>query len=343
MRGLAILSIVFHNYIHQGRFGFAMQNESSFDIARTMDFLAGLGHGVGNTLCEIGSFLGWLGVPVFVFLSGYGLVKKYESPSSPDLAPLPYIKHSWMKLFKLMLPGILFFAIYLELRGLGGLSTQARYVLYLSLLGNLFGIDSMSPSIYWYFGLTFELYLVYLFFNKYRSNRILACGLILPLLIQGVCLFFGFDSILHYNLRNVLGWMSVFCFGMLSGRSVFLIERIQRWPIAILFIVFVLSGSLMSLCNFASWSWLTIHYPALFFFLSLMLIIDRIPVLSYAFAGIGAFSSLVFVCHPIARALVNDYDPGVSLSLELLCYVLVTIILVFIFSLIRNKVPILGK
>lgn len=158
LKGLAILSIALHNFIHQIRFGFAQQNESSFNIDNTINFFQGLNEGGWNTLLQFSSFLGWIGVPVFVFLSGYGLVRKYES-SSNIVKTGPYICHSWAKLFSMMLPGILFFAVFMQLTGYGGFHVQIKYAAYLSMLGNLFGLYELTPGVYWYFGLTFELYL----------------------------------------------------------------------------------------------------------------------------------------------------------------------------------------
>ena len=73
LRGLAILSIILHNFIHLPQFGFTEQNESSFVVQRTQDFLAGLGlasymcseicfhSSVGSAFLSLSSFpgMGW--------------------------------------------------------------------------------------------------------------------------------------------------------------------------------------------------------------------------------------------------------------------------------------------
>ena len=254
LRGLAILSIVLHNFFHQERFGFAQQNEGSFDLGRTADFLAGLGDGLGNALCEISSFLGWLGVPVFVFLSGYGLARKYESSPAGSLAVLPHIKHSWLKLFKLMLPGVLFCAVFMQMSGYGGAGAMARYAVYLSLLGNLAGMPAPTPGVYWYFGLTFELYVCYILFERYRDRRILLAGFVLPLLLQFFLLLTGKDGLLNYNLNNLVGWLPVFVTGIGAAR----LRRENGNPrnnALLPVLLLAVSSALLVACNLSRWGW----------------------------------------------------------------------------------------
>ena len=58
-----------------------------------------------NLFGELFSFLGWIGVPVFVFLTGYGLASKY--PCKADIDAYKYLKFNYLKLFLLLLLGIL--------------------------------------------------------------------------------------------------------------------------------------------------------------------------------------------------------------------------------------------
>ena len=257
LRGLAILAIVLHNFLHQTRFGFTGQNESAFQLERTHDFLAGVfSGGFWNAFGEVFSFLGWIGVPVFVFLSGYGLVKKYEQDPSP-MRTWPYVIHSWLKLFLLMLPGVLFCAVFNQIIGLGGLHVQLKYAAYLSLLGNLFGLDTLTPSIYWYFGLTFELYLVYIVLNKHRSKVLLAIGIVFPLILQFFLLYAGKDSIVHFNLRNLIGWLPVFCTAVILGRHEKYGERPdEKTPWWVFLVLLFISSALLIPCNTYPWCWI---------------------------------------------------------------------------------------
>ena len=342
LRGLAIFAIVLHNFLHQTRFGFTTQNESSFDPARTQEFLGRVcQEGFWNSLGEIFSFLGWIGVPVFVFLSGYGLVKKYEQGSAPLVIPT-YLKHSWLKLFLLMLPGILFCALFNQFMGLGGLHTHIRYAIYLSLLGNFVGIDTMTPSIYWYFGLTFELYLVYLFLHRFRSKRILLICVAAPLVLQLVLLLFGQDNLVHFNLRNFIGWLPVFATGIYAGRRESLRAEWQentppRW---LYLLLLILSAGLIVLCNLSPWSWVFIHFAALLFFYCLVKAFEGLAPAEALPALIGSYASFVFACHPIARIIVNECHLGAhgwNPGLELLLYVILVIALTPLYKVIVVK------
>lgn len=72
LRGVAILFIVLHNYLHYPQFGFSGENEMSFSAAKAEGFFSAITVG-SNLIGEFISHLGWIGVPVFVFLTGYGI------------------------------------------------------------------------------------------------------------------------------------------------------------------------------------------------------------------------------------------------------------------------------
>ena len=77
LRGIAILGIILHNYCHF--LGFAVkENEYTFNVDKPMqlaDRLLSLNH---DLFIHILSFFGHYGVPLFLFISGFGLVMKYE-------------------------------------------------------------------------------------------------------------------------------------------------------------------------------------------------------------------------------------------------------------------------
>ena len=86
-RAYAIIAIFLHNYIHWLP-NTPQENEFEFDVIRHWDFIHSIESG-NDIFINLLSYLGHLGVPVFVFLSGYGLAQKYGqqtimSSYSPD-------------------------------------------------------------------------------------------------------------------------------------------------------------------------------------------------------------------------------------------------------------------
>ena len=90
LRGIAILGIILHNYCHF--LGFAVkENEYTFTLAKPMQLLDRIMTLNHDLLVHVLSFFGHYGVPVFLFISGFGLVCKYEQKTQQKAGALPYI------------------------------------------------------------------------------------------------------------------------------------------------------------------------------------------------------------------------------------------------------------
>ena len=126
LRGLAIIGIFLHNYCHW--LGpIVKENEYQY-IQHNVDWLAQvIVNPDFNLPIHLLSFFGHYGVPVFLFLSAYGLVMKYEA--KPHLSaeqeaqiyhisgeksgwritwrdPLRFVRYHYLKLFKMMITGL---------------------------------------------------------------------------------------------------------------------------------------------------------------------------------------------------------------------------------------------
>lgn len=172
MRGLAILSISLHNFIHKAIWGYAQQNELKFDVDNTWTFFEHISKDCSffTIIAESISFVGWFGVPVFVFLSGYGLMMKYKDKSMllDRGQKFAYIKHNYTKLLLLTLPAAVFFVIPFLISGYW--SRVAEMLFSLTFLNSLFSgiiidLHYITPS-FWYFSLAFQLYIVFLIIRK---------------------------------------------------------------------------------------------------------------------------------------------------------------------------------
>ena len=87
LRGLAILSIILHNYTHWMH-GAIFENEfmyQSWHVSKLLDYLS---HPDGRLPLQFFSFFGHYGVVIFVFLSAYGLEKKYGR-TTKEVRPPP--------------------------------------------------------------------------------------------------------------------------------------------------------------------------------------------------------------------------------------------------------------
>ena len=78
LRGIAIIGIFLHNYCHW--LGFAVkENEYTFRMSNCRNLMKAVASPDANLAVHLVSFFGHYGVPVFLFLSAFGLVMKYES------------------------------------------------------------------------------------------------------------------------------------------------------------------------------------------------------------------------------------------------------------------------
>ena len=164
LRGIAILGIILHNYCHF--LGFAVkENEYTFNVDKPMqlaDRLLSLNH---DLFIHILSFFGHYGVPLFLFISGFGLVAKYEQKErDKTVGVLSFTWYHYAKLLRLMFLGYIAFAVvsYLHPHGYHGYTfgrVVAQLLMYINMLPDPDHI--IKPGPYWYFGLTLQLYIVY--------------------------------------------------------------------------------------------------------------------------------------------------------------------------------------
>ncbi len=113
LKGLAISAIVLHNFFH--KVSPARENEFFFHPDGFGVFLQTVSH-PPLAIQAFFSFFGYLGVPVFIFLSAYGLSKRYWDDSS---SWAQFMGRRIRKLFPIfgvvVLPWMLFYALHMGL------------------------------------------------------------------------------------------------------------------------------------------------------------------------------------------------------------------------------------
>jgi peptidoglycan/LPS O-acetylase OafA/YrhL len=92
-KGMAILLIVTHNFMH--KFPMPKQNEFAFHNDRFADFIYALQAEPENILRLILAYLGHFGVQIFIFLSAYGMTKKTLTQR------VPYPVFIWDRVLKI--------------------------------------------------------------------------------------------------------------------------------------------------------------------------------------------------------------------------------------------------
>ena len=178
LRGLAIIGIFLHNYCHW--LGpIVKENEYQY-IQRNVDWLHQVMASPDGWLpMHLLSFFGHYGVPVFLFLSAYGLVLKYESGPRitqgaerfsitgrhlPNLGEgLRFVRYHYLKLFKMMIVGFVAFTM------LDYLTPGPHHYQSLDIIAMLGMFNNVLPNPdriiwpgpFWFFGLMLQLYIIY--------------------------------------------------------------------------------------------------------------------------------------------------------------------------------------
>lgn len=343
LRGLAILSIMFHNYLHMKRFGFCVENEGSFVQEKADAFFQVLAHpmGKGGIVFHSGSFLGWLGVSVFVFLTGYGLALKY--PPSVRIDKYNFLKNSYLKLFFLLFPALLFFTGLDVLHG--SWDHIAKRLIELSMMSNLYYSQlRVDPGVYWYFSLTFQFYILYCLGRKWFKPWLL---LVLSVLSMAALYWLSVGKMpgLLRNFRACCtGWFPLFALGIWFARD----ERPGKWLAEMgrghAFVLLLLFSALVVAMNARLVPWLAVPIAGLFAFFALAKLFVGIPPFDGMLKWIGGISAGIFVCHPIMRyllslpAIANMLNiggtpvPGRALVVSLCVYAVLTFVMAFFYQ-----------
>ena len=319
LRGIAIVSIMLHNYCHWLPFA-VPENEFSFDLEKYIHFWNAISW--DTIFIQFFSFWGHLGVSVFVLLSGYGLVLKYDNTT---INWKSFIVKHYKKLCIPMVLGliayyvVLFIINYPNNKNLLTIIPLNRFFAQLTLIINFLPNPHrlVAPGPYWYFGLTMQLYLIYLLLIYKRSIKtitaIALCVLLFSFLLDNN------PQLLISTKFNSIGWLFPFIYGIIMGRRTFNLSIYQTYSIvAITFI-------LIPLFAFSYYTWLLI--PLLVAIMA-TLIISIIPtIIINTFDAVGKLSLYIFVLHPITREITIQYGQNDNPHIGITLYLALTFII----------------
>ena len=341
LKGIGILGIMLHNYCHLLPASIK-ENEYGFLIQHWEQLQRYFEHGIDlRIILHLLSIFGHYGVPVFIFLSAYGLVQKYERPDAPRVSRFEFIGNHYLKLFRLMILGYIVahvscLIIY------GNWATPLKYV-----IGGLFMvtnvIQSPNPSFvypgpYWFLGLMVELYIIYRLL-LYRPGDSLWHGvggpvlLILVSWLPQVFLSSPDDYFTLLSMRYNFFQVGIeFALGLLCARYLGQLN----WSKWLWTGIMVIAGVMVyySQSNYQLWLW---SHP--FVVLAVIGFIKITPKwLMKALVWVGALSSFIFIVHPIVRLYMFDKDVTLVL-VRLTAYAAISILAAMLYRWVLSFVP----
>lgn len=350
LRGIAIVGIVLHNYCHWLR-PIVKENEYQFNQHNVDWFNHVMANGFNErTFFHLLSFFGHYGVPIFLFLSAYGLVMKYEGVKTQNLPDsgstnepnaLSFLRYHWLKLFRMMIVGFAAFVLVDAMtegqHHYEVIDIAAQMGLFNNLLPN--PDDIIWPGPYWFFGLMLQLYIVYRLF-LYRKGwtwvvAFIAVCTIIELLCDpngeplnrwrynfvGGMLPFGLGLLYAKYMRNV----SLRIYGATFIVSLLLIRFGSNHFFTWLFVpMFVCSASVSFVKLLSYWN---THYPKYTF------------GIAKTFDWLGVISAALFISHPITRKIIIPISRGGDYWTGLLLYIITSVCVAWLFKEIMRRVP----
>lgn len=343
MRGIAILAIVLHNYCHFiGKI--VKENEYQFFTSNNDRLWQVISHPDELLPVHLLSYFGHYGVPVFLFLSGYGLVKKYET-SDETVGTLPFIRYNYLKLLRMLIVGFsLFICVDMVTPGRFPFhwdNVIAQLLMYINVLPTPDKI--IWPGIYWFFGLMIELYIVYRLALYRRSSWWVVALIAICWLLQAFCDPEG--ETLNRLRYNFIGGMLPFGLGIIVARvrrlrtNSSLLTDTASAPYGLMlwlpvFIVAVVLVAAMGFC-FHSWFWI----PAVIIIGTIALVKVMPKWMLSIFIWVGGISAAMFVAHPIARKLFITVAWKQDIYDGLMLYIIATVALSWAVKQLIDRIP----
>ena len=316
LKGIAILSIMLHNLLHLLPRAVA-ENEFEFSVRNIHRVVYEFhhSHDVWSIVSALISHFGHYGVSIFLFLSGYGLVMKYEKSSS-SIPPIPsFIWQHMNKLWGLMLPGfVVAFFFLIDWNTFTLQLKDSNPWLTFAFLGNFFKFDTLLYGPWWFFSLMLQFYILYrLVLYRWKSPILLWSLVLVSIIIMWwsneshIRVSISHSSLLRYIRVSAFGHLLPFALGISAARwsGGVLMTRWQKQCSPLLQktigVGTSILGFLLLFCSaFHIIFWLFSPIFAIMAIVPLTVILQR-SVWRLGWEHIGFYSSALFVYHPIIR------------------------------------------
>ena len=341
LRGLAIIGIFLHNYCHW--LGpVVKENEYTFSQHNVDWLTAVMASPDGLLPAHLVSFFGHYGVPVFLFLSAYGLELKYgRSLYAPAFR---FVAYHWKKLFSMMIVGFVSFTIVDAMTPGRWHYTLTQVVAQLAMVNNLLPDPDHNiwPGPFWFFGLMLQLYAVYRLL-LYKRHWAWTVGAMVVCL--GVQLAFAPESeALNWYRYNFMGGMLPFGLGLLYARYGNRIILTHLNTLSLLVSV-VFCGFLVMWMSASYLLWSVVPLVVCIlcvYVVKLLTQAARRPVGAWLMARLvwmGEISAALFVIHPVLRKVFIPISRHGDIYTGLLLYAIAAIGAAWLIRLVMTKIP----
>ncbi len=334
MRGLAIILIVLNNFGHKIN-GVHRDNEFNYSYDSVLGFIDSITNNSGLMPLELLSFFSPYGVMLFIFLSGYGLVLKYEKGTGMSVSNTFFVIDHYKKLFVMQAKGLTFFFLVYLIFESKEIIAIVPFLKQLLLTGNILSHHFIIPGPYWFFCMIFEMYLIYRFVLCRCSSSIVAFLALVSLVIMAFLEPNG--KIITYVRMNIGLALLPFCLGVLIARhwrnSWNFMD--SKWKC---FISFFFSFVLLTLCKFNFYSWLIMPIFIVVNSISLVKLLIDNKTISQVLAWLGGLSGVIFVVHPALREiLISRTNESGQCYEVIILYFFLTIVLSYMLRPVFSK------
>ncbi len=336
-KAIAILCIMLHNFAHQLPNTRFLESERTFNLDATRNFYDLVLNG-NDIFFALFSYLGHFGVALFVFMSGYGLVKKYENRigGGKSLNVIQFIKYNAIKLWKLFVPLIVLCWIMYVLELFG--TNISLFLAIKQVFKEYIGITLMQLTFtntwitkhafggtWWYLALTFQLYLCYLIFNKWRNKSILIVFCSISCLLQVLALALNMESFQILMRWNFIGWLLPFTLGIWAARYNWIDNK---WYIYVLsFVLFILTG-------LNKYTWV---FQSAFLIVAIYGIKVRENGFNNILNVVGVLSPYLFITHSFIRnAVIKVMPNAIGCSIFVIISIIVAIAYKYFLSVLYS-------
>lgn len=348
LRGIAILGIFLHNFCHWLN-PVVKENEYQY-FQHNVDWFAQCAARVNELFpAHVISFFGHYGVPVFLFLSAYGLEMKYgngqgKAPDGRRVVVSSFVRYHYLKLFKMMIVGFVCFTVVDAMTAGSWHYNVAQIVGQLLMINNFYDQPDRNiwPGPFWFFGLMLQLYVVYRLL-LYRRHWGWTVGLMAVCTVAQLFMDPEGEN-LNYWRYNFMGGMLPFGLGLLFaryGNKVMLVNLtfgsfLMSWVVCSFFIVSA-SGS------FYTW----IIVPALVCYASVYFIktVSTLPLprlrarIGYVLGWLGNVSAALFVIHPAIRKVFITVSRQGDIYTGLLLYAIASLGAAWLVMKLMRHIP----